>query len=163
MGRVKEINIKNWTYYFFFFFFFFCCVFISDLYLFQDIVSWILASSFLKKNMLFMDKVTTGTLSLVLVIMKFNPIIVLWCSIKMQSRSTKSKDSQKLLRYLSGIVTSTFKDGTGSCSGWSAFLLDFQVLLLFLFYIRMIYHLKHYRYHQLHQFCLCNNSTNFLM
>ena len=44
-------------------------------------------------------------------------------------------------------------------------LLHFQVFLLyfqlFLLYIQMIYHLKHY--HQHHQFCLYNNSINFLM
>ena len=32
----------------------------------------------------------------------------------------KSRDLQKLLRYLSGIVTSLFQDGTGYCGGWSA-------------------------------------------
>ena len=30
MGRVKEINIKNWTYYFFFFFFFYDMINIED-------------------------------------------------------------------------------------------------------------------------------------
>ena len=29
----------------------------------------------------------------------------------------KSRDLQKLLQYLSGIVTSTFKAGTGGCGG----------------------------------------------
>ena len=55
------------------------------------------------------------------------------CAIKMQtffhneSSSTsqfikrKSRDLQKLLRYLSGIVTFTFKHNTGACAGWSAF------------------------------------------
>ena len=31
-----------------------------------------------------------------------------------------SKNLQKLLRYLKGIVTSTFKVGTGGRAGWSA-------------------------------------------
>ena len=31
----------------------------------------------------------------------------------------ESRVLQKLLRYLSGIVTSTFKDVTGGCAGWS--------------------------------------------
>ena len=31
----------------------------------------------------------------------------------------KSRDLQKLVRYLSGIVTSVFKDGIGDCAGWS--------------------------------------------
>ena len=32
----------------------------------------------------------------------------------------KSRDNLRLLRYLSGIVTCTFKDGTGCCASWSA-------------------------------------------
>ena len=30
----------------------------------------------------------------------------------------KSRDLEKLLRYLNGIMTSTFKDGTSDCAGW---------------------------------------------
>ena len=61
--------------------------------------------------------------------MKFTPIMLIWwCSINTQSVlhdkwsctlqfiKGKSRDLQKLLKYLSGIVTSTFKDGT---DGWS--------------------------------------------
>ena len=32
----------------------------------------------------------------------------------------KSRDVQKLLRYLSGIVTFTFKNDADGCAGWSA-------------------------------------------
>ena len=32
----------------------------------------------------------------------------------------KSRDFEKLLRYLSGIVTFTFKNDTDGCAGWSA-------------------------------------------
>ena len=60
-----------------------------------------------------------------LVITKFTPVILLFCSINTQSFvhyklssisqfiNGKSGDFQKLLRYLSGIVTSAFKVGTG--------------------------------------------------
>ena len=56
--------------------------------------------------------------------------MLLLCSINTQSSvhdksSTTSQliisissDLQKLLRYLSGIVTSTFKTGTGGCGGY---------------------------------------------
>ena len=71
------------------------------------------------------DKVTTGTKSLVTVIPKFTPVMLLFSSINTQSfvrdksssisqfTNSKSIDLQKLLRYLSGIVTSTFKADTG--------------------------------------------------
>ena len=71
------------------------------------------------------DKVTTGTKSLVTVIPKFTPVMLLFSSINTQSFvrdksssisqfiNSKSIDLQKLLRYLSGIVTSTFKADTG--------------------------------------------------
>ena len=60
-----------------------------------------------------------------LVITKFTPIMLLFCSINAQSflddKSSsisqfingKSRDLEKLLRYLSGIVISTCKVGTG--------------------------------------------------
>ena len=60
------------------------------------------------------------------------PVMLLWCSDNTQSFvhgkssfisefiSGKSRNPQKLLRYLSGIVTSTFKDGTGDCGGYTA-------------------------------------------
>ena len=79
----------------------------------------------------------------------------------------KSRKRQKLLRYLSGIVTSTFKVDTFGCGGQSASpsFPDCSGLLVFsysfLFYIKMIYHLKYYKQH--HQFRLYNNSINFLM
>ena len=67
--------------------------------------------------------------------MIYSPVMLFWCSTETQlfvhnkSRSTsqftksKSRDLQKLLRYLSGIVSLTFyvKDSTGGCTGWSAF------------------------------------------
>ena len=65
---------------------------------------------------------------MVLVIMKFISVVLL-CSINRKSfvhnksSSTsqflkgKIRDLQKWLRYLSGIVTSAFKDGTGGCAG----------------------------------------------
>ena len=31
-----------------------------------------------------------------------------------------SRDLERFLRYLSGIVTSAFRDDTSACSGWSA-------------------------------------------
>ena len=64
--------------------------------------------------------------------MKFTPVALLRCSINTQSfvqdksSSTsqfikvKSRDLKKLLQYLSGIVTSTFKNSTGGCAGQSA-------------------------------------------
>ena len=63
--------------------------------------------------------------------MKCTPVMLLPCTIKMQSfahfksNSTsqfikgKSRDLQKLLRYLSGIVTSKFKNDTYGYAGWS--------------------------------------------
>ena len=114
---------------------FFDCVVISDLYLFQETVVLNPCFTFSKNLMLsFIDKVTTVW------DMKFSAsnheissVMLFWCSIKTQSfvhnksSSTsqfikgKSRDLQKLLSYLSGIVTSTFKDGTGGCADWSAF------------------------------------------
>ena len=73
-----------------------------------------------------MDKETTGTSTLVLVITKCTPAMLLFCFINTQSFAhdkssfisqffnSKSRDLQKLLRYLGRIVTSTFKVGTGS-------------------------------------------------
>ena len=95
---------------------------------------------FLKNLMLsFLDKVTTRTQSLVLVIMKFTPAMLFWCSINTQSFvhdksisiwqliKGKSRLLQKCLWYLSGIVNSKlFKVGTcgrggcGGCGGWDA-------------------------------------------
>ena len=65
--------------------------------------------------------------------MTYSPVMLFRCSMETlvhnKSKSTsqfikiKSRDLQKLLRYLSGIVSSTFyvKDSTGGCTGWSAF------------------------------------------
>ena len=108
-----------------------------------------------------------------LVIIKFIPVILLFCSINTHSfihdKSSsisqfikgKSRNLQKLPRYLSGIATSTFK----LVLVLDLHLLHLQVFLvyflLFLFYIAMIYHLK--QYHQHHRFRLYNNSINFLM
>ena len=64
-----------------------------------------------------------------LVIIKFASVMLLWCSINTQSIvhdksspisqfiSCKSGNLQKLLRYLSGTVTSAFKAGTAGCGG----------------------------------------------
>ena len=54
-----------------------------------------------------------------------------------------------------GWVLSGFWGGCGCCGGRSG------VFTTILFYISIIYHLKHY--HQQHQFRLYNNSRNFLM
>ena len=82
--------------------------------------------------LLFINKEITETKCLVLVIMKFTPVTLLRCSINTQSfvqdksSSTsqfikvKSRDLKKLLQYLSGIVTSMFKNSTGGCAGQSA-------------------------------------------
>ena len=109
---------------------FFGCV-ISDLYLFQYIALLNLCFRFSNNLILsFIDKVTTWfTKILMLIIMTFTPItLIWWCSISTQSVlhdkwsctlqfiKGKSRDLQKFLKYLSGIVTSTFKDGT---DGWS--------------------------------------------
>ena len=78
--------------------------------------------------LLLIDKVTAGTWSLALVIIKPTPVIWSSSAINTQflyhfkSRSThfiknKSRDLQKLLRYLSRIVTSVFNGGTGGCGG----------------------------------------------
>ena len=63
----------------------------------------------------------------------------------------KSRDLEKLRRYLSGIVIFTFKNDTDGCAGWSACPEDFGVVIifvvslqLFLFSTKMIFHLKHY-------------------
>ena len=65
--------------------------------------------------------------------LKYVPVISLWGSINTQSFAHckpnfslqfikgKLRELQKLLWYLTGIITSTFNDGTGGCSGWSAF------------------------------------------
>ena len=109
---------------------FFVCVVISDLYLLQEIV--LLNPCFIfSKNLILplIDKVTTGTKILVLVITKRTPVLyyfvlslgsllsminqVLFHSLSMKNQ----KDLQKLLKYLSGIVTSAFKVSTG---GWFA-------------------------------------------
>ena len=64
--------------------------------------------------------------------MTFTPVMLLKCFINTQSfvhnksSSTslfikeKPRDLQKLIRYVSEIVTSMFKDGTGGWAGWSA-------------------------------------------
>ena len=64
-----------------------------------------------------------------IVIMTFTPVMLLKCFINTQpfvhnkSRSTtpfikeKPRDLQKLIRYISEIVTSMFKDGTGGWAG----------------------------------------------
>ena len=112
-----------------------------------------------------------------LVIIKFVPVMWSWCCINTQffvydksgsiSRfiNGKSRNLQKLPRHLSGIVTSTFKAGTAVWGGRSVssqvFLVFLAVFVLFLFYIQMIYHLKHN--HQQQQLHLYNNSINFLM
>ena len=63
--------------------------------------------------------------------MKFTPVMLLSCTTKLYSfvhdKSSptslfikgKSRDLLKMLRYLSGIVTCTFKNDTDGCPGWS--------------------------------------------
>ena len=77
----------------------------------------------------------------------------------------KSGNLQKLLRYLSGIVTSKFKCGTAGCAGRFTSVgfpdcdgLSGVFLTVFVLYL---YHLKHY--HQHFQFCLYSNSIKFLI
>ena len=155
---------------------FFGCVVISDLYLFQELVLLNPCYIFYKNLILsFIDKVTTGKQSFVLVITKFTPAMLLFCSVNAQSfvhdKSSsisqfvngKSKDLQKELRYMIEIVTSTCKIGTGGRFASPSFpsLSGLVFTQLFLFYIQIYYHLKHY--HQHHQFCLYNNSIKFLM
>ena len=79
--------------------------------------------------LLFIDNVTAGTQSLVIVIIKSAP--AMWsfspintqCPDHFKSSSTshflkgKLRDLQKLLRYLNEIVTYVFKGGIGSCGG----------------------------------------------
>ena len=98
------------------------------------------------------------------------------CSVS-QFIKGKSRNLQKLLRYLSGIVTSVFKGSIGSCTGcggWDPFgfsggcagrasLAFVLSLLLYLSYILMIYHLRHYHHHHHHWFGLYNNSISFLI
>ena len=79
---------------------------------------------------------------------------------------SNSRHLQKLLKYLSGVVTSMFKDGTGGCACWFAFPVFLGcggysgVSLTIFFKTQMIYHLK--RYHQLYRFCLYDNFSKFL-
>ena len=108
-------------------------VIISDLYLFQDIVLLNPYFKFSKNLMLsFITKVTTGSWSLVLAVMKFTPVMLLWCSINTQyfvhDKSSytlnfincKTRDLQKLLKCLSGIVSMKIKDDTSVWAGRSA-------------------------------------------
>ena len=100
---------------------FFDSVVTSDLYLFQEIVPLIPCFIFSKNLILsFIDQVTTETWSLVLIMIKCTPLILL-CSLKAQSfvhnRSSyilqfingKSRNLKKSLRYLGEIMTSTFE------------------------------------------------------
>ena len=97
---------------------FFDRVIISDLYLFQHIALLTLCFKFAKYLMLmFIEKVTFGTQCLVLVIIKFTPVMLL-CSISTQSFG-KSRYLKKLKWHLSEIVTSMFKGGTGGCASLS--------------------------------------------
>ena len=79
-----------------------------------------------------------------------------------------SRYLQKLLRYLSEIITSTFKDDTGGCGGRMVSPrfpghegLSGVSPIFFLFYIQITCYPKPYP--PLHRFCLCSNYTNFLM
>ena len=97
---------------------------ISDLYLFQEIA--LLNPCFIfSKNLIF------SLVELMLIIIKF-ALVMLWCCVNTQSFvhnklssisqfiNGKSRDLEKLLRYFSGIVTSTLKGGTGVSSDRSA-------------------------------------------
>ena len=66
-----------------------------------------------------------------LIIIKFSPDMLSWCSINTQSfahdrsssisqfLSGKSRNLWKLLRHLSAVLISAFKAGTGGCDGCS--------------------------------------------
>ena len=152
-------------------YYFFDCVITSYLCLFQYIGLLYPCFKF-SKNFIssLIDKVTIGTKNVALIIIRFVHVILSWYCINryffVHNKSSFyftsykwQRDIQKLFRYLSGIVTSTFKIGTGDC----LYLLHFEAVPvffpLFLSYIQMIYHLKHY--YQRHQFHLYNNSINF--
>ena len=63
--------------------------------------------------------------------MKSNPVLLLSCAVKkqpflhdkpsptLQFIKGKSRDLQKLLKCISGIVTFTFKNDIDGCAGWS--------------------------------------------
>ena len=109
-----------------------------------------------------------------LVIINFTPVMLLRCFINTKSivhdKSSfishfingKLRNLQKLLRYLSGIETAAIKVGTASCAsrfaprrcpGCGGISDVFPTILI----CRLTY------YHQHHQFCLYNNSINFVM
>ena len=79
--------------------------------------------------------------------MKLTPVMLLWCSIHTKSFvhdkssfisqfiSGKSRNVLKLLRYLSGIVTSTFTVGTTGRSASPSFPGRHGVFLTIFFYI----------------------------
>lgn len=72
---------------------------------------------------------TIVTQILVFVIIKFSPVMLLWCSINAQSfahdksssifqfTNNKSRNLPELLKYLSRIVASTFKVDSVGCDG----------------------------------------------
>ena len=158
--------------------------------LLQEIVLLIFFFIFPKYLMLlFIGKVTTGD-HLVLLIIKFTPVMLLWCFINTQSfvhdksSSTsqlikdKSRFLPNLIRYLSGRVSSTFKISTCGCSGcdgrgsWDPSGFGgscdgrgcrggHSSTFPIIFSLQRIYPEK--PYHQYHQFHLYNNSTNFLI
>ena len=78
--------------------------------------------------------------------MKIVPVMLLFCPIKTQSFvhyksssnsqfiNIKSRNLQKLLRYLSGIVTSTYNVGTSGRLAYPLFSGLLLYFLLFLFY-----------------------------
>ena len=80
----------------------------------------------------------------------------------------KSRDLQNLRKSLSGIVTSSFKVGTGghggefpsSAESGCAGLCDIFPII-FVLYPNDLPSIKHYGQH--YQLCLYNNSINFLM
>ena len=94
--------------------------------------------------------------------MKFAPVILLSCAIKMESffhnksvilhsSSKVNQEISKLLRYFSGIMTFKFKNDTDGCASWSlcrefgVLVIFLMILLFFLFYTKIIFHLKHYQ------------------
>ena len=103
-------------------YYFFGCAVISDLCLFQKIVFVNFCFKISKNLMLsLIDKLTTTIQILVLVIINLTLVMSLWCSIDKESFSLfmcgTLRNLQMLLRYLSEIVTPTFKDGTSGCGG----------------------------------------------
>ena len=132
---------------------------VSDLYLFEDMFFWILPSNFLEIAVIFYRQCDYWDIKFVdskheiyyhyvhkyISFVQDKPIST------SQFIKDESRDLQKLLRYLSRIVTYTCNVHILVVVLVCLCILDFQVaavslvfLLLFSFYAQMIYHLKRY-------------------